>query len=108
MARRMFAPQLCHRRVSSKEPRKPGSTLFPINHALACARDELSRLVRRSWGVSKARRRLQTHLWVWIAWRNYVRGVTNRAPRVTPAMALGVCARQLRPAELLRWRLVFD
>lgn len=102
---RRFGSRLIHYVASSRAPRTHGSLLFPINHTLAMLRDGLSRLVRRSWAASKKAARLALHQWIWIAWRNYVRGVTNRAPRVTPAMALGVAERQLTIQELLRERV---
>jgi len=34
-------------------------------------------------------------------WRNYVRGITNKAPETTPAMALRIAPRPLGVAELL-------
>jgi hypothetical protein len=41
-------------------------------------RDGISRLVRRSWGASKLRARLELHAWIWVVWRNYVRGSRTR------------------------------
>ena len=104
---RLFGSRVAHRRCSSKLERNRRNPLFPISHTLATMRDGISRLVRRNWGASKLRGRLARHAWIWIAWRNYVRGITNKAPRVTPAMALGVVDRRWRREELLAWR-VFD
>ena len=67
-------------------------------------RDGVSRLVRRTWAASKRRERLLQHLWVWICYRNYVRGQTNARPRMTPAMAVGVLDRQLDFDDLFVWR----
>jgi hypothetical protein len=102
---RLFGERLRHERHSSRAPRTYGTPLFPINHTLATMRDAVSRLVRRSWAASKLRSRLEMHLWIWIAYRNYVRGITNRARRTTPAMALGIDRAQWLPEELLRWRI---
>ena len=93
------------RRHSSTARRDRANPLFPINHTLAMMRDGVSRLVRRNWGASKRRERRRDHLWIWIAWRNYVRGITVRAPRVTPAMALGVLSQQHSCWSLLTWRV---
>ena len=95
-----------HVRESSKRSRDYSNVLFPINHTLAMMRDGVSRLVRRSWAASKRRERLEQHLWIWLVYRNYLRGVTNEAPKVTPAMAVGVDDRKRTRTELLRWRLV--
>jgi hypothetical protein len=78
---------VAHERVDSKAPRKYGSTLFPINHTLAQMRDGLSRP--------------EAHLWVWNAFRNYVRPMTNEAPATSSAQALGLERRPWEVAELL-------
>lgn len=104
--RRIFGARVAHEQVSSKDRRDRGNRLFAINHTLAMLRDGLSRLVRRSWAASKKRARLESHLWIWIAYRNYVRGITNEAPRVTPAQALGVMHKRLNREELLAWRVL--
>jgi transposase-like protein len=104
---RAFGGRVRHTRCSSRAVRNRGNTLFPINHTLAMMRDGSSRLVRRSWAAAKLRERLEWHLWIWIAYRNYVRGITNKAPRVTPAMALGIEAERWKRKELLA-RRVFE
>lgn len=105
LTRKRFSGRLgSHVRESSRRRRDYGNVLFPINHTLAMLRDGVSRLVRRSWGASKCRRRLQGHLDLWTAYRNYVRGVTARSPNVTPAMAIGVCRSPYRVREIVSWR----
>jgi transposase-like protein len=103
--RRAAAGRLAHRRHSGRGRRDYGHPLFPINHTLAMLRDGVSRLVRRTWAASKKALRLQRHLWIWACWRNYVRGITNRAPHVTPAMAAAVARRPLTKDEILAWRV---
>ncbi len=93
-----------HVRVSSQAPRNAANPLFAINHTFALARDMVSRLVRRSWAASKKHEALNRHLWCFIAWRNYVRPVTNDFPRSTPAMELGVAKKMYSAVDLLRWR----
>ena len=93
-----------HVQESSKRRRDRSNPLFAINHTLAMLRDGVSRLVRRSWGASKRRGPLDAHLWVWIAYRNYVRGITVLAPRITPAMVAGVMGAPRCSADLFRWR----
>jgi transposase-like protein len=100
----IFGPRCRHGRFSSRAKRDYRNPLFPINHTLAMLRDGISRLVRRTWAASKLKERLERHLWIWIAWRNYVRGITNTAPRVTPAMAWGVSLRRWSKEEMLAWR----
>jgi hypothetical protein len=105
--RRLFGARLVHQRTSSKARRSYSNRLFPINHTLAMMRDGISRLVRRSWAAAKKRCRLERHLWMWVVWRNYVRGITVEAPRTSPAMALGICAEKWRKRELFRWKCEF-
>jgi len=105
LVRQIFADRLgSHVRESSRRRRDYSNVLFPINHTLAMMRDGISRLVRRSWGASKLRSRLQEHTAIWVAYRNYVRGITVRAPRITPAMVLGVLSRRVSGREILAWR----
>jgi hypothetical protein len=61
--------------------------------------------VRRNWGASKLRARLEMHAWIWAVWRNYVRGITNESPLVTPAMALRIEKERWRPSEIGAWRV---
>ncbi len=108
LVRNAFPQRLvAHVRESSKKARNYTNVLFPINHTLAMMRDGVSRLVRRSWGASKRMSRLELHVWLWMAYRNYVRGVTSDESEETSAMSAGVVERRLGVAELLRWRGVF-
>ncbi|MFN0009045.1 MAG: hypothetical protein ACKVXR_14175 [Planctomycetota bacterium] len=101
-----FGTRLTHERHSSIAKRNYANPLFPINHTLAMMRDSISRLVRRTWAASKLRARLARHAWIWLVWRNYVRGITNRKPRRTPAMVLGVEAKRWRPSQICAWRVL--
>ena len=101
--RARFGERLVHETTSSTAPRGTSNPLFRINLTLAMMRDGLSRLVRRTWAASKLAARLLDHTWVWITYRNYVRGKTNDEWETTPAIQLGVCGRKLTPADVLRW-----
>lgn len=90
--------------VSSKQARNPSNPMFAINHTLATLRDHLSRLVRRTWATTKRRRFLEDHGWVFVAYRNYARPLSNQLRRLSSAMALGLTDRIYGLAELLRWR----
>ena len=103
-----FGQRLAHRTTSSKVPKDCKNPLFAINLTLAMLRDGSSRLVRRTWAVSKKRFALEHHLWVWIAWRNYVRVITNRNRRQSAAMAAGIIDRKLDISDILRWRVFED
>ncbi|TAH34421.1 MAG: hypothetical protein EYC70_15885 [Planctomycetota bacterium] len=93
-----------HARVSSRERRDRRNALFVSNHTNAMLRDGLSRLVRQSWAHSKTRQRLERHLWVWVVFRNYVRGLTRKTWQRSSAMVLGLAARKLLWNDVLRWR----
>ena len=94
---------LRHEVTSSRARRNYSNPLFPINHTLAMMRDGISCLVRRSWAAAKTKAGLARHCWIWVAWRNYVRGITNMT-KTTPAQALGICARAMDMKDLYRWR----
>jgi transposase-like protein len=104
--RQLFGERIRHEQYSSTALRNYTNPLFPINHTLAMMRDGVSRLVRRSWAASKIRERLELHIWIWIAYRNYVRAITNSANRTTAAMALGIDHKKWKREELLAWRVV--
>jgi hypothetical protein len=106
--RRVLGPKTRLCRIDSRLERSYRNPLFPINHTLAMLRDGMSRLVRRTWAASKRARRLELHFWVWLAYRNYVRDITNQARGTTPAMEIGVEDAPFKPGELLRRRLVFS
>jgi transposase-like protein len=99
--RRMLGETHRHICTLSTVKRDRRNPLFHVNHTLAQLRDGVSRLVRRTWAASKRAKRLGWHLWIWVCWRNYVRGVTNEAPLTTPSMILGVDRRPLGKEELL-------
>ncbi|MFN0241788.1 MAG: hypothetical protein ACKVWV_02765 [Planctomycetota bacterium] len=105
---RRFGDRVLHQRVSSKSRRDTHNPLFMINHTCALLRDGLSRLVRRNWGHSKRRAWLDRHLWIWIAYRNYLRGKVNATPTTTPAMRIGVASRQFTVAEFFATRARFS
>jgi len=105
LLKRCLGSRVRHLRHSSTAKRDYGNPLFPINHTLAMLRDGVSRLVRRTWAASKLRQRLALHAWMWIAWRNYIRGITNQSPATSPAMALHVETRQWSVTELCAWRV---
>ena len=98
------ARTLEHQTTSSTRRRDHTNPLWPINHTLARVRDNVSRLVRETWAAAKKRRWLASHLAIWIAYRNYVRGKTNKHHRVTPAMSLGFQARPCSVRDLLAWK----
>ena len=97
-----------HGQTSSRRRRDMSNPLAPVNLTFAMLRDGLSRLVRRNWAYSKKRQNLRLHLWIWAAWRNYVRQVTNKDRWRSPGMLHGLERRRLALAELVRWRVFAD
>jgi hypothetical protein len=105
LAKQAFGARVRHETTAGTRIRTTFNPLFPINSTLAMTRDNLGRLRRRSWLVTKAAPRLQDHLAVFTVYRNYMRRRFNRdAKHETPAMLLGLLPRQLHPREVLAWR----
>lgn len=102
----LFGERCQHERTSSTRVRDRINPLWPINHTLARVRDNVSRLVRETWAAAKKHGWLEGQLAIWVCYRNYVRGRTNRSLGTTPAMALGVQPRRWAVPELLEWRVM--
>ena len=102
--REVFKRPVSHQWVNSKVERGRENLLFPINNVLAQTRDNLGRLVRRSWGHSKLERNLRWHLAVWMLYRNYVRERSWYYRRTSSAVDAGVARRRVLPREILAWR----
>jgi hypothetical protein len=105
LLRKTFGERLEHDTTNSKLARTYSSPLFVVNHTLAMLRDGLSRLVRRNWGASKKREKLERHLWIYIAWRNYVRPITNKNRHESAGMVAGLAPGMLEVSELLGLRI---
>jgi len=106
LAKMAFGDDLVeHRVISSKALRTTQNPLFPINLTIAMSRDNMGRLRRRSWLVTKLATRLQLHLYLYIIYRNYIRRRFNRDEvHESPAQRLGLMPRNLEFPEVLRWR----
>jgi transposase-like protein len=105
IARRLLAPRVMHLTTSGRAPRNQHNPLFAINVTIAMTRDYCGRLRRRSWLVSKKKERLQNHLDIYTAYRNYVRRRFQRDERhETAAMLLGLLPRNLTFGETIAWR----
>ncbi|MBK8976668.1 MAG: hypothetical protein IPM29_12185 [Planctomycetes bacterium] len=104
LARQAFGERFAgHEQIDSKAPRTTANPLHRINLMLAILRDLMGRLRRRSWLVSKQRKRLAKHLQMLIGYRNYVRPRFN-GEEESPAQLIGLVPRRLTGRELLRWR----
>jgi transposase-like protein len=106
LARKAFGEDLLeHKVVSSKALRDTSNPLFPINLTIAMSRDNMGRLRRRSWLVTKLAERLLRHLYMYLVYRNYIRRRFNRDEIYeSPAQKLGLMPRNLEFHEVLRWR----
>ena len=101
----LFGTRCIHRRTPSGRKRDLQNPLWPINHTLARVRDNVSRLVRETWAAAKQRAWLAGQLAIWVCYRNYIRGRTNREPHEPPAMHLGVQTQRWSVKQLLEWRI---
>jgi transposase-like protein len=105
IARQLFGDRVKHETTSSRKVRRTFNPLFPINTTLAMTRDNCGRLRRRSWLVTKKAERLTNHMFLFTAYRNYVRRRFNHDSEAdTPAAILGLMPRQLHRHEVLAWR----
>jgi transposase-like protein len=109
-AQRAIGARCLHRQLSSRLKASKRDPLFTVNHTLALLRDGVSRLVRRTWAAAKTRQRLETHLWIWVCYRNYIRPRSNHDSRTTAAMRAGITsrrmtAREVYGARLFEWRM---
>ena len=105
LAQAVFGDRVQHETTSGLRIRTSFNPLFPINTTLAMSRDNLGRLRRRSWLVTKRAARLRAHLAIFTIYRNYMRRRFNRDDaHQTPAVLLGLLPRQLHPHEVLAWR----
>ena len=95
--------RLVHHTTSSRAPRTVFNPLFAINQPEAIGRDNMGRLRRQSWLVSKMRRYLDLALQLFASYRNYVRRRFNW-DRCSPAQKLGFLPRRVSESELLSWR----
>ncbi len=105
IARRVLATRVTHLTTPGRAPRTRFNPLFAINVTIAMSRDCCSRLRRRSWLVSKNKERLQSHLHIYIVYRNYVRRrFRHDDEHETAAVLLGLLPRNLAFAETIGWR----
>jgi transposase-like protein len=105
LAKEVFGNRVQHETTSGLQIRTSFNPLFPINTTLAMTRDNMGRMRRRTWLVTKRASRLRAHLAIFTTYRNYMRRRFNRDPaHQTPAMMLGLLPRQLHSHEVLAWR----
>ena len=107
LAKDAFGARLvAHEQTHSKEIRDALNPLHRINLMLAKARDQLGRLRRRSWLVSKKRVQLALHMELFAAYRNWNRPRFN-GEEESPGELVGFIPRRLVQGEVLGWRQDF-
>ena len=99
--RRVPHLQVSHRTVSSRAVRTPRNPLFAINLLDMLVRHSGANHKRETIAFSKRRASAIDRLWIFAAWRNYMKPFSERARGDTPAMRLGLLARPLAARELL-------
>ncbi|MBL8736544.1 MAG: IS1 family transposase [Planctomycetes bacterium] len=105
LSREVFGDRVDHQTTSSRVARGTFNPLFPINTTLAMTRDNLGRLRRQSWLVTKERRCLRLHMNLFIVYRNYIRFRFNRDKEGdSPAVRLRLVSRNLTFPAALGWR----
>lgn len=104
LIREAVGDKVLHVRISGKAKRDTENPLFRINHNFAMMRDGMSRLVRRNWGYSKRIERKEDHMWIYHAYKNYIRPYTNKDRKPSAASKLGVSPRRYSLAEAIAWK----
>lgn len=106
--RRLPHLEVDQRAVSSRIARTPRNPLFPINLLDLLIRHSGANHKRETVAFSKRRQSAVERLWVFLAWRNYVKSFSERRQDDSPAMRRGVMGRRVRLAEVFRERLFPD
>lgn len=105
IAKEVFGKRVVHMTTSSKQARTTCNPLFPINTTLAMTRDNLGRLRRQSWLVTKVGKYLRGHMNLFLVYRNYIRKRFNRDKKPdSPGVRLGLLQSNLTVGEALGWR----
>jgi hypothetical protein len=94
-----------HRTTSSKAVRHPNNPLFVVNNTDSLVRHSMSGQKRETIAFSKLIASAVSVMWVLVAWKNYVKHVSEQNQEGSPAMRLGLCKHRIRPHRLLTWRL---
>jgi hypothetical protein len=94
-----------HHTISSRAARTQRNPLFAINLLDLLIRHSGANHKRETIAFSKRRQGAAERLWVFLAWRNYLKSFSERRPGETPAMRLKIFTRPLKVADLLARRL---
>jgi len=105
LARQHHLVSVEHHTISSRAARTTRNPLFAINLLDGLIRHSGANHKRETIAFSKRRQSAAERLWLFVAWRNYVKSFSERKRDATPAMRAGVCTRRYSLAEILRQRL---
>ena len=103
--RRLAHLTVRHVTTPSRAARTPENPLFAINLLDLLIRHSGANHKRETIAFAKRRQMAVWRLWVMLAWRNYMKWVSERTHRDTPAMRLGILSHRLGVNALLRRRL---
>jgi len=94
-----------HRTVSSRAARTPRNPLFAINLLDLLIRHSGANHKRETIAFAKRRQMATNRLWVFLAWRNWIKWFSELKRDGTPAMRAGLADHRFDAAELLARRL---
>jgi len=95
-----------HRVTSSLERRTRHNPLFPVNALDGFIRHSSANHKRETIAFSKRRQSAVERLWIFVVWRNFMKGVSvKKKDDPSAAMRLGLCDRLLKLRDLFAQRL---
>jgi transposase-like protein len=103
--RRVGHLQVEHHTISSRAARRPQNPLFAVNLLDLLLRHSGAHHKRETIAFAKRRQGALERAAIFQTWRNWIKWVSERKQRDTPAMRLGLAARPLTLREVLSARL---
>ena len=94
-----------HNAISSRAKRDSRNPLFAINAADKLVRHSMSNQKRETIAFSKTIASAVARMWVFVAWRNYLKWFSERKHGGSPAMRIGVAKHRWRAKRILGRRL---
>jgi len=103
--RRLRHLSVRHDAISSRAARTPRNPLFAINLLDLLIRHSGANHKRETVAYSKRRQGAIERLWIFLAWRNYMKWFSEFRPGETPAMRIGLIERRLGFEDITARRL---
>ena len=103
--KRLKDRQFVHRTVSSRKARTSHNPLFAVNLLDLLIRHSGANHKRETIAFSKRRQSAIDRLWVFLAWRNWMKSFSEQRRDGSPAMRLGVAEERRTYEELMKERL---